>query len=175
MEKQLPKRKSPRLKSFDYSTTGAYFITICTQNRKNILSTIVGEGSPLPKLSHYGEIANLWIQKLPEKYHEISVDCYVIMPNHIHLLLSVMKDDGRGDPSPTVDTAMGWLKYQITKEINKLRGTPGEKLLQRSFFDHIIRNQDDYYEIYNTYVKTPCAGNSISFTQKNGNTIKEPT
>ena len=125
MEKQLPKRKSPRLKSFDYSTTGAYFITICTQNRKNILSTIVGEGSPLPKLSHYGEIANLWIQKLPEKYHEISVDCYVIMPNHIHLLLSVMKDDGRGDPSPTVDTAMGWLKYQITKEINILRGTPG--------------------------------------------------
>ena len=155
MEKQLPKRKSPRLKSFDYSTTGAYFITICTQNRKNILSTIVGEGSPLPKLSHYGEIADLWIQKLPEKYHEISVDCYVIMPNHIHLLLSVMKDDGRGDPSPTVDTAMGWLKYQITKEINKLRGTPGEKLLQRSFFDHIIRNQDDYYEIYKYIYENP--------------------
>ena len=155
MEKPLPKRKSPRLKSFDYSTTGAYFITICTQNRKNILSTIVGEGSPLPKLSHYGEIANLWIQKLPEKYHEISVDCYVIMPNHIHLLLSVMKDDGRGDPSPTVDTAMGWLKYQITKEINKLRGTPGEKLLQRSFFDHIIRNQDDYYEIYKYIYENP--------------------
>lgn len=155
MEKQLPKRKSPRLKSFDYSTTGAYFITICTQNRKNILSTIVGEGSPLPKLSHYGEIANLWIQKLPEKYHEISVDCYVIMPNHIHLLLSVMKDDGRGDPSPTVDTAMGWLKYQITKEINKLRGTLGEKLLQRSFFDHIIRNQDDYYEIYKYIYENP--------------------
>ena len=155
MEKQLPKRKSPRLKSFDYSTTGAYFITICTQNRKNILSTIVGEGSPLPKLSHYGEIADLWIQKLPEKYHEISVDCYVIMPNHIHLLLSVMKDDGRGNPSPTVDTAMGWLKYQITKEINKLRGTPGEKLLQRSFFDHIIRNQDDYYEIYKYIYENP--------------------
>ena len=155
MEKQLPKRKSPRLKSFDYSTTGAYFITICTQNRKNILSTIGGEGSPLPKLSHYGEIADLWIQKLPEKYHEISVDCYVIMPNHIHLLLSVMKDDGRGDPSPTVDTAMGWLKYQITKEINKLRGTPGEKLLQRSFFDHIIRNQDDYYEIYKYIYENP--------------------
>ena len=155
MEKQLPKRKSPRLKSFDYSTTGAYFITICTQNRKNILSTIVGEGSPLPKLSHYGEIADLWIQKLPEKYHEISVDCYVIMPNHIHLLLSVMKDDGRGNPSPTVDTVMGWLKYQITKEINKLRGTPGEKLLQRSFFDHIIRNQDDYYEIYKYIYENP--------------------
>ena len=155
METQLPKRKSPRLKSFDYSTTGAYFITICTQNRKNILSTIVGEGPPLPKLSHYGEIADLWIQKLPEKYHEISVDCYVIMPNHIHLLLSVMKDDGRGNPSPTVDTAMGWLKYQITKEINKLRGTPGEKLLQRSFFDHIIRNQDDYYEIYKYIYENP--------------------
>ena len=155
MEKKLPKRKSPRLKSFDYSTTGAYFITICTQNRKSILSTIVGEGSPLPKLSCYGEIADLWIQRIPEKYQEISVDCYVIMPNHIHLLLSVMKDDGRGDPSPTVDAAMGWLKYQITREINNLRGTPGEKLLQRSFFDHVIRNQDDYNKIYKYIYENP--------------------
>ena len=155
MEKPLPKRKSPRLKSFDYSTTGAYFITICTQNRKNILSTIVGEGSPLPKLSCYGEIADLWIQKIPEKYQEISVDCYVIMPNHIHLLLSLMKDDGRGDPSPTVDAAMGWLKYQITREINNLRRTPGEKLLQRSFFDHVIRNQEDYDKIYKYIYENP--------------------
>ncbi len=155
MEKQLPQRKSPRLKNFDYSTTRAYFITICTQNRKNILSAIVGEGSPLPKLSCYGEIADLWIQKLPEKYQEISVDCYVIMPNHIHLLLSVLRNDGRGDPSPTVDAAMGWLKYQITKESNILRSTAGEKLFQRSFFDHVIRNRNDYQEIYKYIHENP--------------------
>ncbi len=99
--KALPKRKDPRLKGFDYSKTGAYFLTICTQNRKNILWTIVWEGFPLPKLSPYGEIVDRWIQKIPEKYPEVSVDHYVIMPNHIHILLSVMGDNGRGNPSPT--------------------------------------------------------------------------
>lgn len=163
-EKLLPKRKYPRLKGFDYSKTGAYFLTICTQNRKNILSTIVGEGSPLPRLSPYGEIVDRWIQKIPEKYPEASVDCYVIMPNHIHILLSIVKDDvsgdlshtdGRGDPSPTADTVVGWLKYQATKEINKLRGSAGDKIFQRSFFDHIVRNRDDYHEICKYIYENP--------------------
>ena len=162
--KALPKRKDPRLKGFDYSKTGAYFLTICTQNRKNILSTIVGEGSPLPRLSPYGEIVDGWIQKIPEKYPEASVDCYVIMPNHIHILLSIVKDDGsgdlshtdgRGNPSPTADTVVGWLKYQATKEINKLRGSAGDRIFQRSFFDHIVRNRDDYHEICKYIYENP--------------------
>ena len=151
----LPKRKSPRLKEYDYSTTGAYFLTICTQNRKNILSKIVGEGSPLPQLLPYGEIADRQIQKISEEYPEVSVDCYVIMPNHIHILLSVAKDDGRGDPSPTVNSVIGWLKYQVTKKINELRDTAGDKIFQRSFFDHIVRNRDDYYEIYKYICENP--------------------
>lgn len=155
MENELPKRKELRLTGFDYSKKGAYFLTICTQNRKNILSTIVGEGSPLPQLSRYGEIVDVWVKKISEKYSEISVDCYVIMPNHIHLLLSIAKDGGRGDPSPTVEAAMGWFKYQATKEINKIRGTTGEKIFQRSFFDHIVRNRDDYYEIYKYICENP--------------------
>ena len=146
-ESNLPKRKALRLKGFDYSTTGAYFITICTQDRKNILSTIVGEGSPLPQLSRYGEIVDKWIQKIPEKYTEISIDQYVIMPNYIHLLLSVTKDYGRGDPSPTIEAAIGWVKYYATKEINNLRESVGKKVFQRSYFDHIVRNNEDYNEI----------------------------
>jgi len=147
MEKNLPKRKDLRLKGFDYSSTGAYFLTICTQHRKNILGAIVGEGFPLPKLSPYGIIADRWIQKIPEKYPEASVDRYVIMPNHIHILLFIIKDNGRGNPSPTADAVIGWLKYQITKEINGLQGSVGEKIFQRSFFDHVVRNRDDYCEI----------------------------
>lgn len=154
-EKELPKRKDTRLKDFDYGKTGVYFLTVCTQNRKNILSTIVGEGSPLPRLSRYGEIVEEWINKIPEKYPEAFVDHYVIMPNHIHILLSIIKDDGRGDPSPTagvggpaltVNTVMGWLKFQATKEINQMRGLAGDKVFQRSFFDHIIRDRKDYEE-----------------------------
>ena len=154
-EKALPKRKDPRLKGYDYSKKGAYFLTICTQNRKNILSTIVGEGSPLPRLSPYGEIVDGCIQKIPGKYPEVSVDCYVIMPNHIHILLSIVKNDGRGDPSPTAGTIVGWLKYQSTKEINQLRGSSGDKIFQRSFFDHIVRNRDDYDEIFKYICENP--------------------
>lgn len=153
--RKLPKRKDPRLKGYDYSRAGAYFVTICTQHRKNILSTIVGEGSPLPQLSRYGEIVDKWIRMIPEKYQEFSLDNYIIMPNHIHILLSVTKEGGRGDPSPTADAAIGWLKYHATKEINRIRGTAGEKIFQRSFFDHIIRNRDDYNEIYKYICENP--------------------
>ncbi|MBQ2780914.1 MAG: transposase [Clostridia bacterium] len=155
MEKELPKRKSTRMRCFDYATTGAYFVTICTQNRKNTLSSIVGEGFPLPQLSRCGEIANKWIRELPKKYKEISVECYVIMPNHIHLLLLWKKEDGRGDPSPTIVTAIGWLKYQITREINISCHTVGEKVFQRSFYDHVIRSDKDYTEIYQYICENP--------------------
>ena len=158
-EKELPKRKDPRLKGFDYGTTGAYFLTICTQNRKNILGAIVREGSPLPQLTPYGEIVDRWIQKIPEKYPRAFVDCYVIMPNHVHILLSLVKGDGRGNPSPTADTVIGWLKYQSTKEINQLRGSLGDKIFQRSFFDHVVRNSDDYSEIYKYIYENPMRWN----------------
>ena len=147
-KEERPNRKPTRLKGFDYGKPYVYFLTICTQNRKHILSTIVGEGSPLPKLSHYGEITEKWIQKIPEKYPNILAKKYVIMPNHIHLLLSITKTDGRGAPSPTVSSVIGWLKYQITKEINQSICTVGTKIFQRSFFDHIIRTDDDYCEIF---------------------------
>lgn len=151
---KIPQRKPTRLANFDYSSGGAYFITICTNNRANILSTIadkiptttVGEGFPLPQLTSCGLIVEKWIKELPNKYHEISVERYVIMPNHIHLLI-VSNDDGRGDPSPTITSAMGWLKYQSTREVNKAHNTIGAKVFQRSFHDHIVRDMHDYCEI----------------------------
>jgi REP element-mobilizing transposase RayT len=147
MENNLPKRKSTRLVDFDYGQAGAYFITVCTQDKKKTLSRItVGAGFSRPQLSVYGEIADKWIGALPNKYPTVSVDRYVIMPNHIHLLLSA-KSDGRGNPSPTIHAVMGWLKYQITKEINEANGVMGEKVFQRSFYDHIVRNREDYYEV----------------------------
>ncbi len=155
MQNELPKRKDIRLKGFDYGV-GAYFITICTQNRRCDLSAIVGEGSPLPHLSHHGKIVENLIQQISRKYPEISIDKYVIMPNHIHLLLSItLLDDGRGNPSPTLLAAIGWFKFQATKEINRQRGTIGEKVFQRSFYDHVIRNQKDYDEIYKYICENP--------------------
>ena len=107
--KDFPKRTPNRLGGFDYSTGYSYFITICTQSRVKTLSKIVGEWSPLPHLTKQGEIIKNLIENIPSKYSNFSVDYYVIMPNHIHLLISVY-DIGRGDPLP-----YGVLVYRLVK------------------------------------------------------------
>lgn len=162
MKENLPKRKDIRLKDYDYSEAGAYFITICTEKRHKILSEImdidfqiVGEGLPLPQLTRYGKVVDKWINLIPQKYPSVVVDYYVIMPNHIHLLLSVLKYGGREDPSPTIASVIGWLKYNATKEINQLRKPINEKVFQRSYYDHIVRNQKDYEEISKYIYENP--------------------
>ena len=81
---ELAQRKPNRIPEFDYSITGAYFVTICTQDRQKILGQIVGDGFPVP--TPIGQIAKEYIRKIPEKYPVVSVDRYVIMPNHIDYL-----------------------------------------------------------------------------------------
>jgi len=143
----LPRRKKTRLEDFDYSTPGAYFITICTQNRRNILSNIVGDGFPVSKMS--GKIAERFIKMISVKYPKARVDKYVIMPNHIHMILEMEKDLGEtGNPSPTMGTIIGWYKYQVSTHINLAKGTAGQRVFQRSYYDHVIRNQQDYNEIW---------------------------
>ena len=88
----LKKRKTPRYQSFDYNCIGIYFITICTKNRRCMLSRIVGTGvldCPQNELTGYGEIADKYIKQLNKFYDHLSIEDYVIMPNHIHLLLWV--------------------------------------------------------------------------------------
>lgn len=85
----------------------------------------------------------------------MNVDYYVIMPNHIHLLISILNEEGRGNPSPTtVVDAIAWLKYEITKEINIKRENK-EKIFQRSFHDHVIRDRADYDKIAKYIDKNP--------------------
>ena len=104
-EKELPKRKSTRLKDFDYSSAGAYFITICTESRRQILSRIVGGDVPgTPKnieLLPYGKIAERYIRQLNDFYDHVRVDQYVIMPNHIHMILIVSQSGASRTTPPT--------------------------------------------------------------------------
>lgn len=71
------------------------------------------------------------------------------MPNHIHLLLSIDRGSGTGDPSPTLGNVIGWYKYMATKRINEKAGTSGTRIFQRSYHDHVIRNEKDYRMIWN--------------------------
>ena len=148
---ELPKRKINRLADYDYNQNGAYFITICTQDRKPILSQIVGDGSPVPKTA--GLIAEKTIMQITEKYPSVSVEKHVIMPDHIHILLRM--HNGTGNPSPTLGNIIGWYKYQVTKEVNRQNYTAGEKLFQRSYYDHVIRNQQDDNAVWEYIEQNP--------------------
>ena len=139
---EQPQRKPNRIPEYDYSQNGAYFVTLCTQDRCKCLSTIVGDGFPVPK--PIGMIAEEHICQIPEKYPLVSVDRYVIMPDHIHMLVRIHL--GTGNPSPTLGNIIGWYKYNVTKQTNLRTNTPGVKLFQRSYYDHVIRNQQDYNE-----------------------------
>ena len=137
-------RKPNRIADYDYSQDGAYFVTICTQNRRPVLSRITSEGIPCLKPS--GVLAQEMLCKLPGKYPGVYVDRYVIMPDHIHLLLRF-----QGKKCVAVSElgkVIGWFKYQVTKQVNALSGAPGERFFQRSYYDHVIRNQQDYNETW---------------------------
>ena len=147
----LPQRKSNRLANYDYSQNEAYFVTVCTQDRRKILSDIVGDGFPVPK--PHGMITEEIIRQIPETYPIISVDRYVIMPDHI--LLRINRMLGTGNPSPTLGNVIGWFKYQVTKQVNLCLNQQVEKLFQRSYYDHVIRNQRDYDEIWQYIENNP--------------------
>ena len=137
---ELKKRKTPRYQSFDYKSVGVYFITICTQNRRCILSRIVGTGvldCPQIELTQYGEIADKYIKQLNDFYEHLSVEKYVIMPNHIHFLLWVKENKNKTDSvcSQFVSTFKRFCNQEY-----------GENIWQARFNDHIIRNRDDYEE-----------------------------
>ena len=159
MEEQK-KRKPTRLQGFDYNNVGAYFITICTQNRRCILSHIVGgdvldappknvggdvlDAPPCVALSQYGKIVDKYINQLNDFYDNVEVDSCVIMPNHIHIILFVLENGSSRTSTPTIQHSVvcrfvSTLKRFCNKEI-------GNNIFQRSFHDHIIRNRDDYEE-----------------------------
>lgn len=148
----LPKRKNVRLQGYDYGQNGAYFITVCVKDRHELLGTIaVGAGSTRPScyLSTYGIIVENHITSISNKYQNIVIDKYVIMPNHIHCIVIIDNNNGRVDPAPTVGRIMGYFKYQTTKDI----GIPG--FWQRSYHDHIIRNEFEYRMIWQYIDENP--------------------
>ena len=142
---EFPKRKQNRLKEYDYSMPNAYFITVCTEKRRNLLWTdaeaIVDCPSCVP-LTHLGRVTQKCIEEIPSHYPAVSVDHYVIMPNHIHLLLQIHSDgNGRSMIAPTVSTVVRLMKGAVSK-------TVGYPIWQKGFYDHVARNQTDYEEIW---------------------------
>ena len=150
MENELPVRKPLRMSHYDYNTPGAYFLTFCTHNRKCLLSRIVGaiHESPEPQLTVCGKIVDTIIRNIPSHLH-ITIDRYVIMPNHEHLIAVITEEDVlreiRESPLQSrsiMSKLVGYIKMNASKAIREHYGDIS--VWQRGYHDHVIRNQEDY-------------------------------
>ena len=163
---ELPKRKPTRLKNYDYSSEGAYFITICTHCRKCLFSDIVGaiHESPESELNQNGKLVDYYIKKIDSRF-DLSVDKYVIMPNHIHLILFVeniesilgnLETDVGGEPKTSTSARSNSIVSKFVSTFKRFCNKEyGENIWQRSFYDHIIRNQRDYDEVTKYIYENP--------------------
>lgn len=124
---------------------GAYFITVCTEKRKLLFWENVGVTIGRPqdvRLSPCGKLVNRLVLEIPQHYSCVLLEHCVFLPNHIHLLLRIMSDEcGRPMVAPTISTVIQQMKGVVTKQI-------GRNIWQKSFHDHIIRNERDYLKIW---------------------------
>ncbi len=177
-------RKRNRMQNFDYSKDAIYFITACCKNRIHHFGNIIdGEMN----LNEYGEIAKNQMEWLAEQYPYIKLHNYAIMPNHIHILIEINRDlvrAGRDLPQPrdlplardlpqpikikSISSIMGAYKTTTSKQIHLLGNQ--EFAWQRSFHDHIVRNEKRYYNIFNYITDNPKRWKGDTFnTQTNPN------
>ena len=156
--KDFVQRKTIRLKGFDYSSEGAYFVTICTQDRKQILSEIititpvdttnfcVGEGLAPPvysvKLKPCGEVVYEQIKLLESRFQNVHITDFVIMPDHIHMIIFLNRKAGGASPSPTLNDVVCAFKSLTSRICKQKYGV--QKMFQRSFAEHVIRDREDY-------------------------------
>ncbi|SHI21429.1 REP element-mobilizing transposase RayT [Sporobacter termitidis DSM 10068] len=148
---EAPFRKQLRLKGYNYSQAGYYFVTICTLHRREILGHAVGGDAhiaPSVLLSEIGAITEKYIKNIDSKYENVYVDKYAIMPNHIHMIIE-LKDGAMWASPPTntiIPKIIRTLKTLVTKEA-------GTSIFQKSYYDHIIRDEADYFTKWN-YIDT---------------------
>lgn len=152
MKKSMRKiitRKNIRLKEYDYSKQGYYFITICTKNRENILSKIQqqqcrGEHcSSISTVTKEGAIVEKYLKKIEEIYNNIAVDEYIIMPNHIHMIFII-----NNKALNSVSKIIQQFKGAVTKELKY-------SIWQKLFYEHIMRNEKEYIKIKEYIINNP--------------------
>ena len=143
-----PKRKLPRLRSYDYSKEGYYFITICTHEMKRLFGTT-------ETLNEVCVVAEKELREISNHFDGVRVDRYVVMPNHIHMVL-VLGCDGvtnREKKLPSVSTIVGLYKSGVSRKIRQMY--PQMTVWQKSFYDTIIKNKDMYKEIIKYIYNNP--------------------
>ncbi len=174
-------RRSIRLKGYDYSQAGAYFVTMVTQGRACLFGDVV---NGVVVLNDLGKIVQKWWDDLPIHFPNIETGAFVVMPNHVHGVIIIVHDGrgavpapgfdlhatpGREDPAPTKQPTLGqivaYFKYQSTKEINALDGTGViTNIWQRNYYERIVRNEREREAIWG-YIE----GNPVHWEQDEEN------
>lgn len=164
----LSERKSIRLRGYDYSNPGAYFVTVCTQKRQCLFPFAVG-AAPCGRPNPAREIAEEWLEKLTDKYPGVLLEKYVVMPNHIHLLLRFVSwEEAGGHMGPPLQEVLDWYKTMTTNayiravKSGRLPCFQG-RIWQRGYYEHVIRNERDYLEIWRYIDQNPARWNEDEY------------
>jgi putative transposase len=151
MNEAKRRRNSLRLAGYDYTQAGDYFITVCTFQRISDLSTIERNRSVLLP---FGKIVHHCWNALPAHYPSVRLGEFVVMPNHIHGILTLTNH--RNDRvRPNLSTIVGWFKSFSGRHINRLRRTQGARVWQRGFYDQIIRDDEARFNIRHYIMENP--------------------
>ena len=155
---EKPVRKSPRMKAFDYATPTSYFITICSHEKRCIFGRVEA-------LNAYGLIAKHVVLEMPKLFPCVSIDHFVIMPNHVHLLLTI--NAGKAEQMahiPDIPTMIGTYKSRVSRLIHEL--DPQQKVWQRSYHDHVPRNEKSWQAIWQYIDENPFRWeNDVMYTE----------
>ncbi len=140
------RRRSIRLPEYDYTRSGAYFVTICTYRQACLFGDVIDS---IVQLSAWGEIASQCWRDIPDHFDHVELDEWVVMPNHVHGILLFHPIVGAQHAAPlqkpnvtpgSLGAVIRSFKSAVTKRANEMQGTPGTPLWQRNYYEHVIRN-----------------------------------
>ena len=147
----LPVRKRLRIQNFDYSSEGYYFVTICTKDKKKYFGDIIDTQSNSMRYTPVGVVAEKHIKKIEHHFSCVTVDKYVVMPNHVHMIIIIgCKNKAPTGNFPTLSTIIGLYKSGVSREL-------GQSVWQRFYHDHVIRNETAYKKIWEYIDTNPMA------------------
>ena len=147
-----PARRSIRLPSYDYSRTGAYFVTLCIRGRECLLGEVVNERVELSDMGHF--VKEAW-EGLTTQYSYVKLDDYVVMPNHLHGVIVISNETPSATERKSLGRVIGAFKTVSAKQINSMRSISGQPIWQRNYYERIIRNDDELNRVREYVMNNP--------------------